>query len=307
MCFLIIVMNFNDRIIFYLGTDKNIPHPRMNESNIDDLTLNVNTHDVVYDKPLKKIIKKMNYTDMKFSFCRGDVITGNNQHNWSLSKNRCEGNTSAVILKLFNEDRHWDLYYNKPKDKPFEKKKNKVFWRGVSTGCSSEFHAKKWNPRKVNRFTLVEKWYNKKDQINVGFSFIHRNWLKKKYSRYVKGKCEPSEFLKNKYILSVEGNDKDSGLNWKLNSNSVVLMPRPRVTSWLMETTLIPNYHYVLIKDDFSDLYEKFIWCEKNQEKCQEIIKNANEFMNQFHDRETEKKLELEVLKKYFELKSKLE
>ena len=34
-------------------------------------------------------------------------------------------------------------------------------------------------------------------------------------------------------------------------------MPRPTITSWLMETTLIPNFHYILLKDDFSDLHSK--------------------------------------------------
>ena len=72
--------------------------------------------------------------------------------------------------------------------------------------------------------------------------------LKRKYNKYVKGKCNISKFLQYKYILSIEGNDKDSGLNWKLNSNSLVLMAKPRVTSWLMETKLIPNYHYILPK-----------------------------------------------------------
>ena len=112
--------------------------------------------------------------------------------------------------------------------------------------------------------------------------------------------------MKYKYILSVEGNDKDSGINWKLNSNSLVLMAKPRVTSWLMETTLIPNYHYVLLKDDFSDLYQKYIWCENNQNKCKKIIQNANLYMKQFKNESIEGKLEIDVLNKYFELKNKL-
>ena len=60
-----------------------------------------------------------------------------------------------------------------------------------------------------------------------------------------------------------------------------------------METTLIPNYHYVLLKDDFSDLEEKLLWCETNQSKCKEIIKNANTFMEQ---------LEIDVINRYFKI-----
>lgn len=299
-------MNYNQRLNFYLGTHKNIPHQKMNEFNISDLTSNKNKYDNLYDVPLKRLLIKTKNNNKKFSFSRGDVITNKHQHNWTLSKNRCEGNTSSILLKSFNFERHWGLYYNKPKDIPFEQKKNIIFWRGTTTGCSNEPIADKWNPRKVNRFIMMEKWYKKNEHIDIGFSFIHRDWLEKKYGCYVKGKCEPEDFLKNKYIISIEGNDKDSGINWKLNSNSLVFMPKPRVTSWLMETTLIPNYHYILLKDDFSDLYEKYIWCENNPEKCKQIIKNANNYMKQFKNINIENRLEIDVLNRYFKLKDKV-
>ncbi len=298
-------MDYNQRLLFYLGADKHIPHPNMNQHSIHDLTSNVNTHDTVYDVPLKQFLVKTNNQNKRFSFTRGDVISNNTQNNWSLSKNRSENNNSAVILKLFNENRHWGLYYNKPRDIPFENKKNIVFWRGCSTGSSQHFNATTWQPRKVNRFVMIEKWFNKTPYIDVGFSLIHRNWLKDKYGRYLKGPSSPSIFLTNKYLLSIEGNDKDSGLNWKLNSNSLVLMPKPRVTTWLMETNLIPNFHYLLLNDDFSDLHEKYIWCNNNQQKCKDIINNANLYMKQFENKRIEEQLQTDVINKYFELKDK--
>ena len=297
-------MNYQQRLLFYLGTDKEVPHPDMNKFSIRDLTKGIHTHDTVYDVPLFNLLLKTKNFNNRFSFSRGDVITEDQQNNWTLSKNRCDGNTSSVLLRSYNFNRHWDNYYNKPKDIPFEKKKNVVFWRGVSTGSSKHFSAKNWDPRPANRFTLVENWFNKTNDIDVGFSFIHRDWLKPKYQKYVKGSCDVNHFLKFKYILSIEGNDKDSGLNWKLNSNSLVFMAKPRVTSWLMETTLIPNKHYILLNDDFSDLQEKLEWCNNNQDKCIEIIKNANEFMKQFSDKKMEENLEIEVLNSYFRLKN---
>jgi len=309
-------MNYKERLTFYLGTDKDKPHVDMNKYSIRDLTVNVNTHDTVYDVPLGKLLVKTKNTDKRFSFARGDVISQDEQNNWTLSKNRCEGNTTSVLLRSFNIVRHWANYYNKPPDIPFQYKKNIVFWRGTTTGSSSHRtslcrgaadHKTSWGPRTVNRFTMIEKWFNKTPEIDVGFSFIHKDWLKPNYQKYVKGFCNIQDFLRYKYILSIEGNDKDSGLNWKLNSNSVVLMARPRVTSWLMETTLVPNKHYILLKDDFSDLHERLQWCNNNQDKCIEIVKNANEFMNQFSNDANEQKLEIEVLNKYFELKSNLE
>jgi hypothetical protein len=102
-----------------------------------------------------------------------------------------------------------------------------------------------------------------------------------------------------KYILSIEGNDKDSGLNWKLNSNSLIFMAKPTIVSWLMEDRLIPNYHYILIDSEFCDLVERLEWCERNQSRCKQIIKNANDFMKVFKDEKNEVLLEKKVLTTY--------
>ena len=88
--------------------------------------------------------------------------------------------------------------------------------------------------------------------------------------------------LKYKYIISLEGNDKDSGLNWKLASNSLVLMPIPKFESWLMEGKLKPWIHFVPIKDDYSDLSEKLEYCVNNDSIVKQIVINANNFMKQF-------------------------
>ena len=78
-------------------------------------------------------------------------------------------------------------------------------------------------------------------------------------------------------------------------------MTKPKTSSWLIETKLVPNVHYILIKDDFSDLEQKVHWCNKNPQKCKEIIKNANNFMKQFKNDEFEKNLEAKVMKYYFD------
>lgn len=132
-------------------------------------------------------------------------------------------------------------------------------WRGVTTGSQLE---------PANRFDLVTKYFS---------AICNR---KEKYSKYVKSKMTIHEMLKYKYIISVNGNDKDSGINWKLASNSVVFMAKPKYISWLMESELVPNYHYVLLDDDFSNLIEKLEWCNKHPEICKQIIKNAHDFMD---------------------------
>ena len=99
----------------------------------------------------------------------------------------------------------------------------------------------------------------------------------------------------------MEGNDKDSGLNWKLKSNSVVFMCKPIINSWLMEEKLQPNIHYIQIKDDLSDLEEKIDWCNNHPAICRDIIYNANQYMTQFDDFDTENLIESEVLINFLE------
>ena len=72
-------------------------------------------------------------------------------------------------------------------------------------------------------------------------------------------------------------------------------MPKPRIVSWFMEDHLEPDVHYILIKDDWSDLKEKIEWCEKNQEKCLKIINNANAYVQRFVD-EFESGFALEII-----------
>ena len=69
--------DYNERLQFYLGTNKNTSHLRMNEFSIDDLTYQVNNHDIQYDESLKKLLTKNKYENRRFSFLRGDIITEN--------------------------------------------------------------------------------------------------------------------------------------------------------------------------------------------------------------------------------------
>jgi hypothetical protein len=266
------------RVNFYLGT--------LTTTNLDDLvTMNISQlKESSREIPLKKLLEKNNLTNRRFC-----ALLEDNEKIRSpacLVKNRI--NNDSVILRCINIKRHWYHYYHKPLDIPFNKKKDNVFWRGTTTGQPD---------RPGNRFKLVKRWFHH-PIMNIGFSSICQN--KDEYKDYIKDNANIEDFLKYKYILSVEGNDKDSGIQWKLNSNSLVMMAKPRVTSWLMETTLIPNYHYILLKDDFSDLVEKVLMCNANPKKCKEIIKNANHFMKQFSSEYTEQFIENEVIKEYF-------
>lgn len=190
-----------------------------------------------------------------------------------------ENNENSVLLKL-NKIRHFIFVKDKTK---FEDKIPKILFRGAAHG-------------KPNRQMFIEKWIDNpmcdikdtaKDSINPP------QWQSKPISI--------KQQLKYKYIMAIEGNDVASNLKWIMSSQSIAVMPRPKYETWFMEGTLIPNHHYIEIKDDFSDLIEKVNYYEQHPEQAKAIIKNANEYVKPFKDKKREKLLSILVLKRYFE------
>ena len=107
------------------------------------------------------------------------------------------------------------------------------------------------------------------------------------------------EQLEHKFIISVEGNDVATNLKWIMSSNSLCFMRKPRFETWYMEGRLIPNFHYVLLHDDYSNLDEMIKHYTQHPNEALEIIKNANEYTQQFQDEDREQLISLLVLKKY--------
>lgn len=247
-----------------------------------------------YRKPLIDYLNGLTVTqkDKYFLYGPGDKNKTNNLKG-VICKSRSCNDQYSVLLKI-NIIRHWDpISIVNKNDIPYSLKNNKIIWRGVTTGYSND-HC---------RIRLVRQFYNHPNKnIDIGFTEIIRN--KDNYQildRYLKSSISKKELLKSKFLISLEGNDVSSGLKWQMFSNSVVFMSKPTVCSWFMEDLLIPNYHYILLKDDYSDLEEKYNWALKNPSKCQEITKNANNYVEQFLNIQREKNISLTIMNRYFE------
>lgn len=102
--------------------------------------------------------------------------------------------------------------------------------------------------------------------------------------------------------MSLEGNDVASNLKWVMSSNSIAVTPRLRRESWFMEGTLVPNYHYIEVRDDFSDLEQRLCYYIEHPIEAEAIIHHAHEYVDQFKDQKREKLISLLVLDKYFRL-----
>lgn len=110
------------------------------------------------------------------------------------------------------------------------------------------------------------------------------------------------EHLDYKFIMALEGNDVASNLKWVMSSNSIAVMTRPTCETWFMEGKLIPDYHYIEIKDDLSDLEEKLNYYIAHPSEAEEIIRHAHEYVAQFMDIKRERLISLLVMEKYLRM-----
>ncbi|WP_345969858.1 glycosyl transferase family 90 [Sulfurimonas sp. HSL1-6] len=193
-------------------------------------------------------------------------------------------NRNSVLMNL-NKVRHF-VFVNDAL--PFEAKKNMAVWRGKAYG--------------KHRRAFVKRFYNH-PRCDIG----QTNTKFETEVPWQKGRMTLKEQLRYKFVISIEGNDVASNLKWIMSSNSLALMARPKYETWFMEGTLIPDYHYVLLKDDYSDLEEKIAYYSAHPEEAKAIIANAHRHVARFRDAEREAVVSLSVMEKYFERSGQLE
>ena len=191
-----------------------------------------------------------------------------------------EGNVNSVVLKL-DKNRHF-LFVNDHLS--WREKRNVAIFRG-----DLGFY-------KPNRDRFMSRWVGHPmiDAASTNCSEEHPEWQGQKLTI--------GEHLDYKFIMSLEGNDVASNLKWVMSSNSIAVTPKLRRETWFMEGTLIPDYHFVEVRDDFSDLEERMTYYIEHPEEAEAIIRHAHEYVEQFFDHEREKLISLLVLKKYFEV-----
>ena len=69
---------------------------------------------------------------------------------------------------------------------------------------------------------------------------------------------------------------------------------------------LIPDYHYIEIKPDYSDLIEKLEYYIAHPEKAEAIIEHAHAYVDEFRDRERELLIARLTAARYFRLTGQL-
>eukprot|EP01090_Pellita_catalonica_P022682 TRINITY_DN8909_c0_g1_i2.p1 TRINITY_DN8909_c0_g1~~TRINITY_DN8909_c0_g1_i2.p1 ORF type:complete len:391 (-),score=61.40 TRINITY_DN8909_c0_g1_i2:26-1162(-) len=154
-------------------------------------------------------------------------------------------------------------------DIPWEKKADKLFWRGCTTSTGI---------RKKYVWALADRGYDVRfHKIVQGRS----SWAGKGKKYVDLSKYPMADMLKNKYLFSVQGNDVATNLKWLLASNSLVIMPTPTVETWAMEGRLEPWVHFVPL-DNPAEIDNVTKWLKENDGKAKAIAQKASEFMEVF-------------------------
>lgn len=210
----------------------------------------------------------------------GDVSCIPNVPTFLKSRPICgdDKNANSILLKL-NQVRHY--YFVKDRT-VFDKKISKLVWRG-----------------KTNEPERAEflRHFHASPVCDVGDSY-----KKNKGSTYAKPFMSIAEQLRYKYVLSIEGHDVATNTKWIMASNSLCFMRKPRFETWFMEGALIPDVHYVQLKDDYSDLEDKVAFYNDHPKLAKEVAINANRYVEQFRNHKQELIISLLVMQKYFRL-----
>lgn len=212
-----------------------------------------------------------------------------------------------IIWKLATH-RHYrqlpDVYRH---DTPWNKKRDVAIFRGQLTGAGLVYDKHESdiaNCQKMRRCRIVLET-NSSAIIDAKLTTT-RNRLPAVIQgvQLISNSVSIREIMRHKAIIMLEGNDVASGLKWALLSQSVVLMPPPKHTSWCMEELLEPWIHYVPLKEDASDVEIQMQWVLDNDDEARQISHRGTLWMEDliFHpDAVREETLiKEELLRRYF-------
>jgi len=217
-------------------------------------------------------------SELRWILVPGDTIHVPSLPSIVKSRPLVEDNQNSVVLKL-DKTRHFLFVRDRM---PWRQKRDMALFRG-----DLGFY-------KPNRDVFMNRWMGHPmvDAASTNRSDEHPEWLGQKLTI--------GEHLDYKFIMSLEGNDVASNLKWVMSSNSTAVTPRLRRETWFMEGTLVPDYHYIEVKEDFSDLEQRLRYYIEHPEEAESIVRHAHAYVDQFRDLKRERLISLLVLDQYF-------
>ena len=172
----------------------------------------------------------------------------------------------------------YNLYHAIHRGVPFHQKKSQIVFAGNERG----------NPKN----------YTKRRDIQMNQREYFKSHHVPKDNIHCPQQIQREEMINYKYILDIDGNASTwDATAWKLNSGSVIFKTDSNWVQWFYDD-FKPWTHYIPVNDDFSDIQEKFKWCEENQQQCEEIVKNAKQLFHTIYRHENVVKYTTKVINK---------
>ncbi|MDN3504648.1 MAG: glycosyl transferase family 90 [Rhabdochlamydiaceae bacterium] len=245
-------------------------------------------------KLLEELTKHIKLDDVDFLYFEGDgpinehelplancpiLVGSKNKH---LKKAICFHDRYFMNEKSF--DKNWSkissFYKNIELD--WDKKIDKLIWRGNTVGPSEIYSSSKWE--NLHRGRLVDMSIKRPDIIDAKFTklsnfkeneyqilmdkmqkcFDHPLSLEKQFQyRYqivMDGKCAPFPEIRSKLL-----------------SNSILFKPNSKFVMWY-SSQLQPYQHYVPVENNLSNLGKQILWAKENCDEAKQIAKRGRQF-----------------------------
>ena len=174
---------------------------------------------------------------------------------------------------------------------PWNDKIPTAIFRGSSTGCGTEIDT---NPRlKISYLSTISPVVNNVKLLDAGitkWNLRPRKIMGNKYLQVIDPRTlpfglvnplDPKEQSRYKYVVNIDGHVSAFRLSLELSCGSVILLVDSKYKMWFRKY-LIEYVHYVPVKEDLTDLFEKIEWCRNNDDKCEEIASNAKKFYKKY-------------------------
>ena len=286
-------MQFLKDMLFHRPRAKDLKELEMSLTPSEKLRLDhyiqLTTEFTLGDRAVKKInpFKKTGYsydftrcmwelnTPFRFNYKFGDVRTVPDAPTFVKSRPITSANTFSILLPL-DTTRHLKFVED---NQPFESKIDQAVFRGA---CYQPW-------RKAFMQTAANE-----SLVNAGDTARSKSFLSHRKS-FLTVEAQ----MRYKFIISLEGNDVASNLKWAMNSNSVVLMPKPKFETWFCESHLVKDQHYVELNDDFSNLRDVLEDLLAQPNRCKEITNEAHVYCEEYHDLKRQFQLGALVMHRY--------
>lgn len=160
---------------------------------------------------------------------------------------------------------------------PWTEKTQKAIWRGADT----DGHYAPDNYFQYPRAKLLNLSNRFPDLLDAKFNVFHtrnNDMISKLYElNYIGSSMSMVEHIRYKYQVLMDGVTCSwPGAFCRFHSNSVVLKQNSDYIQWYY-SLLKPYVHYIPFANNTEDLIEKIQWAIDNDEKAEQMVKNANE------------------------------